>query len=412
VGRTHRARPDTRPDTANAPAPLRQAVTVTRATSRTSFLVVGAGLAGACTAWRLAQRGHEVVLVERTRPAAPDGSSHGSARILRFAYPEREYAALVVRALDGWRELEAASGTSLLTAAPALDHGPGRDPRALARVLEGVGVEHELLSATETRARWPQVAAEGEVLHQPGGAVLDAELTVRAAVARAQAHGAQLLTGWSLASLERVGGRGCGATTRFTARSGDGREVEAAHVVVAAGGWLPDVLTRLDLPPRLLAGMPPLTVTEETAVHFPYREEQGHSPWPTVIHQRSGELPVYALPGGRDAGHHGLKVAQHATGRRITSAARARGTADRGAVERLAAHVREHLPGVVPEPYAETTCLYTSTPTEDFVIDGADGVTVVSACSGHGGKFAPLLGELAADAATGDAPVPERFRVS
>jgi len=374
-----------------------------------SFLVVGAGLAGTCAAWRLAQRGHEVTLLERTRPAAPDGSSHGSARILRFAYPEREYAALVVRALDGWRELEAASDTELLTAAPALDHGPGRDPRALARVLEDVGVEHELLSAAAAEERWPQVAADGEVLLQPGGAVLDAELTVHAAVARAQAHGAQLLTGWPLASLERSGH---GAAARFTARSQDGREVRAARVVVAVGGWLPDVLTRLDLPRRLLAGMPRLTVTEETAVHFPYREEHAHAPWPTVIHQRPGTLPVYALPGGRDAGHRGLKVAQHAAGPRVASAARASGVFDGAAVERLVAHVRVHLPGVVPEPYAQTTCLYTSTPTEDFVVDGADGVTVVSACSGHGGKFAPLLGELAADAATGDAVVPERFRVS
>lgn len=376
---------------------------------RTSFLVVGAGLAGASAAWRLAQRGHEVTLLDRTHPAAVGGSSHGSARILRFAYPERELAALVVRALDGWRELEAASGTSLLTAAPALDHGPGRDPRALARVLEDVGVEHELLTAAQAQQRWPQVAADGEVLHQPGGAVLDAERTVLAAVAQARAHGARLLTGWPLASLERSGS---GATTRFTARSGDGRAVEAARVVVAVGGWLPDVLGRLALPPRFLAGMPPLVVTEETAVHLPYRDGHVDDAWPTVIHQRTGALPVYALPGGRDAGHRGLKVAQHAAGRRVASAAHRSGVVDRAAVARVVAHAREHLPGVVPEPYAETTCLYTSTPTEDFVIDGADGVTVVSACSGHGGKFAPLLGELAADAATGDAPVPERFRVS
>ena len=389
--------------------PLRQAGPVVRTVGVSRFLVVGAGLAGACAAWRLAQRGHEVTLLDRTRPAAPDGSSHGSARILRFAYPEAGYAALVVRALDGWRELEAASGTTLLTPAPALDHGAGRDPRALARVLEEVGVEHELLSPSEAGDRWPQVTADGEVLHQPGGAVLDAERTVHAAVAEARAHGAQLLTGWPLASLERSGH---GSRARFTARAEDGREVEAAHVVVAVGGWLPDVLGRLGLPPRFLAGMPRVVVTEETAVHLPYAEEHAHDAWPTVIHQRPGELPVYALPGGRDADHRGLKVAQHAAGQRVASAAHRSGVVDRAAVARVVAHARQHLPGVVPEPYAETTCLYTSTPTEDFVIDGADGVTVVSACSGHGGKFAPLLGELAADAATGDAPVPERFRVS
>lgn len=376
--------------------------------SSTHHLVVGAGLAGACAAWRLAQRGHEVTLVDRSRPAAPDGSSHGSARILRFAYPEREYAALVVRSLDGWRELEGASGTSLLTPAPALDHGPGRDPRALARVLRDVGVDHEVLGAAEARRRWPQVAAEGEVLHQPGGAVVDAERTVEAAVALARAAGARVLTGWPLASLERARH---GAGARFTARAEDGRSLEAARVVVAVGGWLPDVLGSLALPARFLAGMPPVTVTEETAVHFPYTEEHARDSWPTVIHQRPGALPVYALPGGRDAGHRGLKVAQHAAGPRIGSAARRTGVVDAEGVQRLVEHAARHLPGVVPEPYAETTCLYTSTPTEDFVIDEADGVTVVSACSGHGAKFAPLLGELAADVATGTGAVPARFRV-
>ncbi len=53
-------------------------------------------------------------------------------------------------------------------------------------------------------------------------------------------------------------------------------------------------------------------------------------------------------------------------------------------------------------PYAEATCLFTSTPTEDFVIDRVEGITIVSPCSGHGAKFAPLIGSLAADAATGE----------
>ena len=74
-------------------------------------------------------------------------------------------------------------------------------------------------------------------------------------------------------------------------------------------------------------------------------------------------------------------------------------------------HVRHYLPGLHPEPYAETTCLFTSTPDEDFLIDGVDGITLVSPCSGHGAKFAPLIGDMAADVATGTGRAPERFRV-
>ena len=49
-----------------------------------TYVVVGAGLAGAATAWSLARRGHEVTVLERSQPAARDGSSHGSARIFRY----------------------------------------------------------------------------------------------------------------------------------------------------------------------------------------------------------------------------------------------------------------------------------------------------------------------------------------
>ena len=74
------------------------------------------------------------------------------------------------------------------------------------------------------------------------------------------------------------------------------------------------------------------------------------------------------------------------------------------------AYVTRYFPGLVPEPYAETTCLFTNTPDEEFVIDEVDGITIVSPCSGHGAKFAPLTGEMAADLASGVRRPPQRFQ--
>ena len=71
--------------------------------------------------------------------------------------------------------------------------------------------------------------------------------------------------------------------------------------------------------------------------------------------------------------------------------------------------MKRYLPGLVPEPYATTTCLFTTTPNEDFLVDGVDGITVASPCSGHGAKFAPLIGDITADVATGTGRAPERF---
>jgi sarcosine oxidase len=74
-------------------------------------------------------------------------------------------------------------------------------------------------------------------------------------------------------------------------------------------------------------------------------------------------------------------------------------------------YVSRWLPGLDPTPRGETTCLYTRTPSEDFLIDRAGPIVVCSPCSGHGAKFAPLIGEYVADLVVGaDAGLPDRFR--
>lgn len=263
-------------------------------------------------------------------------------------------------------------------------------------------MEHELLSPSAARERWPQITFDTDVLFHQAGGVLDAESTVRTMISAAEALGARILTGWPLQRLERTG-------SGFTAHSEDGRTVEAGQVVVSAGGWLPDVLSNLELPEAFVKAFPALEVREENAFHFPYRDDP--SSWPTLIHKRE-DICVYALPGGRDAQFRGQKVAEFNGGRVLSSAAGQSGVVEPGNRARVVEYVRRFLPGLEPEPYAETTCLFTSTPNEDFVIDGVDGVTVLSACSGHGAKFAPVLGELAADVILGTGPMPNQFRVS
>jgi sarcosine oxidase len=366
----------------------------------TGIAVIGAGLAGSSAAWRLAQAGHDVVVLEQDTPAHRRGSSHGSARIFRYAYAERLYVDLVREAARGWAELEAAGSTRLLTRTGALDHGAGHDPEGFARVLAAAGVEHALLGPAEASARWP-LRFETPVLWHPGAGVLDAEAAVVAMLDEARAHGAALEQGWRVTGVRRRG-RG------YRVHAGDGRWVDAEQVVVAAGGWLPDLLGDLDLPEAFVTALPALEVRQEQAYHFPYAEGTGAA-WPTFIH-RTEDMVVYGLPGGRDAGWSGQKVAEYNGGRRIRSAAAQDGLVSGDNRRRVVAYVERHLPGLVPEPYAETTCLFTNTPTEDFVIDRAEGITVLSACSGHGAKFAPLLGQLALALVEGRDTVPGPFR--
>ena len=86
---------------------------------------------------------------------------------------------------------------------------------------------------------------------------------------------------------------------------------------------------------------------------------------------------------------------------------------DPSATAEIVEYVRRWLPGLDPTPRNEATCLYTSTPSEDFVLDRVGPLVICSACSGHGAKFAPLIGELVADLALGTGgAVPDRFRLA
>ncbi|WP_407710417.1 FAD-dependent oxidoreductase [Arthrobacter nitrophenolicus] len=368
------------------------------------YAVVGAGLSGAATAWHLAARGHGVALLERTTPANDAGSSHGSARIFRYAYPEEFYTGLVQEAKAGWDELARLSGKQLITPTGAVDYGAIRQPERLAAVLASRGIDHELLTPAEAGRRWPQIAFDTPVLWHPDAGVIDAHESVAAMVDQAVTNGAALHTNWAVASIT-------GAAGAYLLTSEDGRTLRAANVIVAAGGWLPKLLGSLALPSSFQAGMPPIEVRQEQAYHFPYVDGTDTSTWPTFIHKREG-WQAYGLPGGRDAGFRGQKVAEYNGGKILPSAADQDGRISPDNRRRVIDYVAQYLPGLAPEPYAETTCLFTNTPTEDFILDRADGITILSPCSGHGAKFAPLIGQLAADLATGAGQVPDQFRLA
>jgi sarcosine oxidase len=138
-------------------------------------------------------------------------------------------------------------------------------------------------------------------------------------------------------------------------------------------------------------------VTQQQVFFFAPREPRA---WPTVVHGEAPEtLGMYAL---REGAY--VKVGEHVNGTPTTAATRDF-VVDPAARDRTVAYVRRWLPGLDPVPRSETTCLYTMTPDEDFVLDRHGPFVVCSACSGHGAKFAPLIGELAADLVDGRPPV-------
>ncbi|GGN21074.1 N-methyl-L-tryptophan oxidase [Streptomyces fuscichromogenes] len=354
--------------------------------------VVGAGLMGAATAWQLARRGHRVTLIEAYDMGHKRGSSHGSSRIFRHAYADPFYVRLTGRASEEWRELEADASTPLLRTTGGLDLGEGRDPEGLAEVLAAAGVPYELLGAEAARERWPYLRFTGPALYHPGAGVLDADATVAACVRRAVEHGADVWSGVRVTGVD--------VRDKVLLRTADGRELAADTAVIAAGAWLPE----LGLP----VALPRLTVTQQQVFHFRQREPDER--WPVLV-TKDARMQTYGLPSGSDGGPFpAMKVAEHDRGTPTTAATRS-GVVDPSSRTRVSEFVRDRLPGLEPEPVAEATCLYTTTPDEDFVLDRHGPLVIASPCSGHGAKFAPLIGAMAADLATGRAEPHPRFRL-
>ena len=354
---------------------------------RADVVVIGAGAMGSSAAWWLARRGHDVVLLERFEAGHDRGSSHGATRIFRHAYDDAHYVRMAKEALPLWRELEADAGRTLLELTGGIDHGPAAVVESIAAALIGEGVAREVLRPSAAANRWPGMRFDELVLFHPEAGRCLAAATVASLHERAAAHGADVRFGVGPASFA-VDAAGDGVRVRAS-----DEEWQARVAVVAAGAWVREVVDGIELGPT--------TVTLEQVQHFTPRDPD--HPWPSVLHHRADGPLVYGLqsPG------EGMKVDEHHAGPAIDPEADAR-AADPARRQRVVDYVEGWFPGLDPTPVHTATCLYTTTPTEDFIVDRIGPVVIGSPCSGHGFKFTPLVGRMLADLADGSSTAPDR----
>jgi len=338
--------------------------------SRYDVVVVGGGAMGAASARALAMRGRRVALVEQFPAGHDRGSSHGRSRIFRLAYQDATYVPMAQRALALWRRLSEECGTPLLQTTGGVDHGPAEILGEIAAGLEAHGAVSRQLTAAEAMDRWPGMRFEGPVLFQPDAGRVDADATVLALHRRAAELGADVLTGERVLDIQAT----ADGVEVITAE----RTLVGAVVVVAAGAWLPKLAPGLGLAVEL----PELVVTQEQPAYFDAPAAVG---WPVFVHY--GDRSHYGLftPG------LGVKVGEHGTG--VVADPDSRPPADDQRVRRLSSYVQRWLPGADPAPRRVDTCLYTTTPDERFVLRRFGDVVICSACSGHGFKFVPEIGE-------------------
>ena len=343
---------------------------------------------GSATAWRLAAAGRRVALLERFAAGHDRGSSHGATRIFRVAYRDPRYVELAERALPLWRELEDASGQVLLEQVGQLDHGHREAIDQIEANLGAAGRRAERLTPMAAAERWPGMRFGDAVVFSPDGGRCWAERTVTAAWTTAERLGAEIHFGTPVVQLEVAGDHAVVHTAD--------RSYRAPVVVVAAGAWAASLLAGL-------VALPELTVEAEQPSHF--RPLDPSADWPSFLHHVPGpdgpggdrlSFDAYGLltPG------EGVKVGGHGTTARVDPDHRPDGPdPDRAAA--LVDYVQEWFPGLDPEPVSTTSCLFTSTPDEHFVLDRRGPVVVCSPCSGHGFKFVPAIADEVAQLVSG-----------
>jgi sarcosine oxidase len=353
-------------------------------------IVIGVGGMGSAALWQLARRGLRVLGIERWDVPHAHGSSHGISRIIRLPYYESPlYVPLLRRAYELWAEIEAESGRELFVRTGSIDASPEDDPLfqgALASAREH-DLPHEVLTGTQVNDRFGgyRLPPGHRALFQPDGGLIASERAIVAHVEAAQALGADVRARERVLHWESDAGKVVVHT--------DKSRYEAERLVIAAGAWMADlapILAGRAVPERqVLAWLQPLRPELFTPSAFPVFNLQ-------VEEGRYYGLPIYDAPGFK-FGRYGHRGERGAAETLATEP-------DAGDERLLRDFAARYFPQGAGSTLALRSCMFTNTPDEHFILDHHPehaNVVLASPCSGHGYKFASVIGEILADLASG-----------
>jgi sarcosine oxidase len=360
-------------------------------------IVIGLGGIGSAAAYRLAAAGggRRILGLEQFELGHDRGASSDVSRITRLSYHRREYVELAIRAQTAWREVERASGETILTMTGGLDLAPPDAAESIddyAEAMTAVGVPFEWLDDAAVARRWPQWRLEAgtRAIFQADAGIADPERGNAAHHRLARAAGATLLEEAWVTGIEDRGGE-------LVLTLADRRRFATGAIVLAADAWTNDLLTPL-------GQAVPLSVTREQVTWFEARDPAAFDPGRFPIWIWLDQPSFYGFPTYRGPGP---KVGEDVGGRATTARSRTFLT-DPGCLARVERFLQQRMPGAVGPAVATKTCLYTLTSDRDFVLDRLPehpGVLVALGAA-HAYKFAALFGVLLAELALNPARQP------
>jgi sarcosine oxidase len=345
-------------------------------------IVVGLGGIGSAAAAHVAARGWRVLGLEQFQPGHTQGSSHGRSRVIRLAYFEHpDYVPLLRRAYELWRQLERDTGKHLLQMTGGLMIGSA-DSDVVSGSLRSArehGLAHEMLDAAEIHRRFaPLTPGQGIVaFYEKEAGSLFPEECIAAHLDVAARHGAELHTE-EPAEEWRVSPSG--VVEVRTARD----RYECQRLILTPGAWAASLFR-----------IPWLPLEVEPQILYWFNPSGGAAPF------APDRFPIYIWDVGGGVQFYGFPADE---AQRVKVAFFRSPSKDEQSM-------RSALASCIPALSAGTlvdtvNCKYTLTPDHHFAIGhhpDYPNVVVASPCSGHGYKFASVIGEILADLATSGA---------
>lgn len=351
------------------------------------LIIIGSGSVGAAAGYYATQSGLNVLMTDAHLPPHKEGSHHGDTRLIRHAYGEGEkYVPLVLRAQQLWEQLAAESGEAVFDRTGVINIGPA-DSTFLANVAQSAAqwqLAVEKLDAPSLMARWPEIRVPDDYigLFEADSGVLRSELAVKTWIRLAKEAGCAQLFNCPVTALHHHED-GISIDTREGTFHGK-------KVLVSAGTWVQKLLPELPIQPVRKV--------------FAWFQADGRYSIKNKFPAFTGEMPNGDQYYGFPAEDNELKIGRHNGGQLISDAQQRKPFGEEpGDGSECFAFLRQFLPGIGGCLYG-ASCTYDNSPDEDFIIDtlpGSPDTLIVTGLSGHGFKFAPVLGEIACEFAHG-----------
>ena len=371
------------------------------------IIVIGVGSMGAPACYYLAKRGYKVLGIEQFNITHELGSHVGQSRIIRKAYFEHpDYVPLLQRAYANWRELENETGEQVYYPSGLVYFSSPKHEliKGVKRSAELYKIPLDVLDRAATVKKFPafRIPGDFETLFEPEAGFITPEKAIKLYAGLADSYRATIHTGEQMISWKKTGDSITVQTDKDTYRCG--------QLIIAAGAWsaklAPFFREAIKVTRQFVAWVRPKKEKGFLLNEFPC--------WMIADNEKSGcyyGFPV--LPQDKFGEPYGLKLAYHYPGE-VSDPDRVNRETTAEDMESIRYVMDKYLPGIFDSVVTTKTCLYSNTPDEHFIIDRLPGhedhVTIACGFSGHGFKFASVVGEVLADLAiTGKTDQPIDF---